>query len=54
MWETAERAGVVTANLMWYVTWKLFMDIVYGVFLGQVLPKRPQEHPRHILFLGRY
>jgi hypothetical protein len=32
MWETAERAGVVTANLMWYVAWKLLMAVAYGVF----------------------
>jgi hypothetical protein len=22
MWETAERAGMITANLMWYAIWQ--------------------------------
>jgi len=45
MWETAERAGVVTANLMWYVTWKLLMAVAYSVFQA----RSPQNDLRSIL-----
>jgi hypothetical protein len=32
MWETAEKAGVITANLMWYVVRRLPMKTAQETF----------------------
>lgn len=57
MWETAERAGVVTANLMWYVAHLHDITIGFGLhhafYLGLGLQQRCLERVPLTLFLGR-
>ena len=53
MWETAERAGLITANLMWSVsTYFCFCDYQIGPS-GQVLPKPYPGLRIHISCLGQ-